>query len=85
MKYERLDIPANDAQFLETRQFQVRRLTMRNFHVKLADGSERNIKADDFSVDHNGILSFQNGEERVVIYNANQWTMVEVERLDDRG
>jgi hypothetical protein len=58
---------------------------MRNFHVKLADKSERNIKADDFDIDARGVLSFRNGDEPIVIYNTSDWTMVEVERLDDRG
>jgi hypothetical protein len=58
---------------------------MRNFHVVLTDGSERNIKADDFLVEANGVLSFQNGQERVAVYNATEWKLIEVERLDDRG
>jgi hypothetical protein len=58
---------------------------MRNFHVKLADKSERNIKADEMEIDSKGMLSFLNGDERIVVYNTGEWTMVEVERLDDRG
>lgn len=69
---------------------------MRNFHVVLTDGSERNIKAGTAVVSPNGALEFRNNETRVsgsdvtgfelvCAYAEGTWVMVEVERLDDKG
>ena len=57
---------------------------MRNYHVVLADGSERNVKAKDLEV-RDGVLTFSNEDEIVCVYASGAWTMVEVERLDDKG
>ena len=68
---------------------------MRNYHVVLADGTERNIRAGDIHT-VNGVLEFRNndtrasgsqekGYELVCAYAAGAWTSVEVERLDDKG
>ncbi len=56
---------------------------MRNYHVVLADGTERNIKAKDLDVT-GGVLSFVNGNQTVCVYAPGTWKAVEVERLDDK-
>jgi hypothetical protein len=59
---------------------------MRNYHLVLRDGQERNLKAADFEVTTSGALYFSNADgETVAVYAAGGWTMVEVERLDDKG
>lgn len=58
---------------------------MRNYHVVLTDGSERNLTAEDIQVESNGTLWFINGTERVVAYAPGAWQLVEIERLDDKG
>jgi hypothetical protein len=57
---------------------------MRNYHVMLTDGKERNIRADDVRIEANGALVFRNGTEIIVAYAAEAWAVVEVERKDDR-
>ena len=66
---------------------------MRNFHVVLADGSERNIKAKSFAIEE-GVLEFwgelsieatESDVEVVVAYGPGIWAAVEVERKDDKG
>jgi hypothetical protein len=57
---------------------------MRNYHVILEDGTERNVRADDFDID-DGMLVFQRSDEKVIVYNDGQWKMVELESQDDRG
>jgi hypothetical protein len=56
---------------------------MRNYHVILADKTERNIRATDVQV-HDGVLMLLNDAEVIVVYAADAWTMLEVERKDDR-
>lgn len=56
---------------------------LRNYHVVLADGSERNVNARYCTID-NGVLTFTN-EELVLAYASGEWKSVEVERLDDKG
>ena len=58
---------------------------MRNYHVVLSVGTERNIKADVIEITDHGVLQFFNATELVVAYAAGAWLMVEVERLDDKG
>jgi hypothetical protein len=57
---------------------------MRNYHVVLEDGTERNIRAEDHEL-RDRVLSFTRGDEEVVVYNQNAWKLVEVESQDDRG
>jgi hypothetical protein len=57
---------------------------MRNFHVVLKDGTERNVRADNFEI-REGQLSFLRADGPVLVYNVNEWQMVEVESQDDRG
>lgn len=62
---------------------------MRDYHLVLADGSERNIRAGSVKVEVNGALSFSSGQQGsaslVVAYAPGQWKAVEVERKDDKG
>jgi hypothetical protein len=58
---------------------------MRNYHVILTDGSERNVRADLATVDATGSLVFENGTERIMVYAPGTWTMCELERKDDTG
>jgi len=62
---------------------------MRNYHLVLEDGTERNIRAEHLRV-VDGVLEFKNGTqeqgfELVCAYAAGTWKYVEVERLDDKG
>jgi hypothetical protein len=57
----------------------------RNFHLVLVDGSERNVRAREVSVDDTGALHLSNEKETQVIYAPGQWKMVEVEQKDDKG
>jgi len=57
-----------------------------SYHVILANGSERDVKADDYTIDENGTLFFLNDKsKKVVTYSASAWAMVELEIRDDRG
>jgi len=67
---------------------------MRNYHVVLASGAERNIKAKSIAVEESGALTFWSeasleGTESesgiVVAYAPGVWVAVEVERQDDKG
>jgi len=67
---------------------------MRNYHVVLASGAERNIRAKSIAVEESGALSFWSeasleGTESesgiVVAYAPGVWVAVEVERQDDKG
>jgi hypothetical protein len=57
---------------------------MRNYHVKLQDNTERNIRADTLQI-IDGALVLKNGPEVIVAYAGDIWAMVEVERKDDKG
>lgn len=60
--------------------------TMRNYHLILTGGDERNIKAADFHVDDNGNLAFNSQDgDPICVYARGAWQVVEVERLDDKG
>lgn len=67
---------------------------MRNYHVLLSNGNERNIKAKSVDVTDSGALIFlselsieatESESAIVVAYAAGTWVGVEVERLDDKG
>lgn len=58
---------------------------LRDYHVVLADGVERNVRAQALEIGKEGTLEFYNGKELVLAYNYNAWKAVEVERLDDKG
>ncbi len=65
---------------------------MRNYHVTLTDGSERNVKAKLVTISANGALQFFNDAGKdgsyadlVCAYASGTWAAVEVERLDDKG
>jgi hypothetical protein len=57
---------------------------LRNYHVVLHDGTERNVRAKDVSIDE-GVLSFTNGTQLQVAYAAGMWRVVETEQKDDKG
>ena len=57
---------------------------MRNYHVILNDGTERNIRASEIEINPSGALQFSNDDEVIVAYGAGAWKMVEVERKDDK-
>jgi hypothetical protein len=57
---------------------------MRSYHVILADGSERDIRAEEIAVADSGSLLFLNGSEVIIAYGPGSWKMVEVERKDDK-
>jgi hypothetical protein len=66
---------------------------VRNYHVLLSNGNERNIKAKSVEV-HEGSLLFYSelsieetaSESAIVVaYAPGTWVGVEVERLDDKG
>ena len=56
---------------------------MRSYHVILADGTERDIKAESVAIGAAGDLELRNGREVIVAYAPAAWRMVEVERKDD--
>lgn len=58
---------------------------MRNYHVTMSNGTERNVKAKNMEVTPNGSLTFDNDGEVICAYAAGAWSTVEVERLDDKG
>jgi|GEM_PF-5030015 len=59
---------------------------MRNYHVVLHSGDERNVKASDIQVEMNGTLWFFNeAGERFMAYGPATWLLVEVETRDDTG
>ena len=67
---------------------------MRNYHVLLANGNERNINAKSVDVDPSGALIFlselsiestESEASIVVAYAHGTWVGVEVERQDDKG
>jgi hypothetical protein len=62
---------------------------LRNYHIILMDGTERNVRAEAVEVSPAGVLAFSNaagkGRELQVAYAPQQWKMVEVERQDDKG
>src|SRR5262245_53582249 len=61
-------------------------VTPRNYHITLANGSERNQRAADFVVAADGSLILGNAKrEPVLAYAAGQWLMIETEQRDDRG
>jgi hypothetical protein len=57
-----------------------------SFHVVMADGKERNVKAGEARRD-DGALVFvrENSTDEKVVIAAGQWTYYEVEAQDDRG
>jgi hypothetical protein len=57
---------------------------MRNYHIVLANGMERNVKAEHVRVEAAGALVFMHGKDTILAYAAGVWTAVEVERLDDK-
>jgi hypothetical protein len=59
---------------------------MRKYHLILSDSSERDVRAENIRVtEGGGTLLFLNGTEVIAAYSADAWSMVEVERLDDKG
>lgn len=62
---------------------------MRKYHLKLADGTERDITAKVVTIAANGALQFYNATtdaaDLVCAYAEGTWVAVEVERLDDKG
>jgi hypothetical protein len=62
---------------------------MRNFHVVLEGGIERNVHAATMTIAPNGVLEFRSDLDGqlglVCAYASGAWVMVEVERLDDKG
>ena len=59
---------------------------MRNYHIVLNDGTERNVKASELQIEINGALWFINDAgERFMVYGPATWQLVEVESRDDRG
>lgn len=58
---------------------------LRNYHVVLMDGTERNIRAKTVEIEDSGVLQFVNGNELVVAYAHDTWKMVETEQKDDKG
>lgn len=58
---------------------------MRQYHVVLSNGEERDIMAEAVRIDGSGALVFSNGAEAIVMYNREAWLYAEVERQDDRG
>lgn len=56
-----------------------------SFHVVLADGTERDIKGDDLSVDAGCLLVRNHEGHAAVIYAPGTWKAAELERRDDRG
>jgi hypothetical protein len=57
---------------------------LRNYHVVLHDGTERNVRAKEVDIDE-GVLSFTNGTQLQVAYAPGMWRMVETEQKDDKG
>lgn len=58
---------------------------MRNYHVTLHDGTERNIRAMALRVTDSGaLLLLSDDGEPIVGYAPGTWAMVEIERLDDK-
>jgi len=55
-----------------------------SYHVVLANGTERDVKATDANV-HDGALMLLNNDGPVVMYAAGTWSLCELERKDDRG
>jgi hypothetical protein len=54
------------------------------FHVVLADGTERDVVADDYDTAA-GVLTFLNAKQRAVVaYAPGVWKLVEHESRDDR-
>ena len=57
-----------------------------SYHLKLADGSERDVKADDAVVNDAGALVLTDHYGGLVAAYAPQaWTLCEPERRDDTG
>ncbi len=57
---------------------------MRNYHVVLADGSERDVKASAFIVDHGSAVFANANGETALAYAPGEWKSVELETRDDR-
>jgi hypothetical protein len=58
---------------------------LNSYHVVLSNGSERDVKADQLSIE-NGVLTFSRSDgELVVAYAEGSWVAVELERRDDKG
>ena len=61
---------------------------LNSYHVVLADGSERDIKADTVAISEGGVLSFHrkdSNQELLVAYAPDTWVLCELERRDDTG
>ncbi|HET9253887.1 MAG TPA: hypothetical protein VFO16_01635 [Pseudonocardiaceae bacterium] len=56
--------------------------TVRSYHVVLADGSERDVKAIDVKVDQGVLLFINAAGELAVAYGHGQWSLVELETRD---
>jgi hypothetical protein len=57
-----------------------------SFHIVMADGTERNVKAGEARRDNGALVLIREGstDEKVVVA-AGAWTYYELEAQDDRG
>ena len=58
---------------------------LNDYHVILADGTERNVKADKVSTENDTLTFSRKDDELLVSYAPGTWKMVELERRDDKG
>ena len=58
---------------------------LNSYHVVLANGSERDIKADHIKVEDGTLLFYRTDDEILVVYAPETWIGVELERMDDKG
>jgi len=58
--------------------------SLHSYHVVLAHGMERDVKAHDANVHDGALLLLNNERGAVVMYAAGQWAMAELERKDDK-
>lgn len=56
---------------------------LRDYHVVLSDGTERNVRAKSVEAENEGTLVFMNGSELVLAYAPTTWRYVELELKDD--
>ena len=58
---------------------------LNSYHVVLANGSERDIKADHIAITEGSLFFFRTDDEILVAYAPDTWIAVELERMDDKG
>lgn len=57
---------------------------MRKYHLKLADGTERDLVASNVMINDGALILVNDGGELMVAYGPDSWVLCELETRDDR-